>query len=415
MTTFHVSIFRDVLLQAISSLKENKLRTVLSVMGITIGICAVMVVGTVSQGVKKYIYKELDTYGLETLWVYRKWEDENPFRSVREGSGIDNEDLKYMHSCCPSVKQVTPVVYSDADSVPMRSKGTFVNTNLEGVGVNYLDINNDQLILGRGFRLEDIQRRKPVAIIGSKIRDELFGAHTNPIKKILRWGEVRLTVIGVLEYKDRNILSQLGADNYDVNKRVLIPYTLYQQQLGTKDVHTLQAEAASVKDTRKALGELTDLLKRRHNYHYEYVTESMDTWIETAEDLLRKISLVGLVAALISLLVGGMGIMNIMSTSVVERTREIGIRKALGAYRRDILLQFLLEATVVSVIGGLLGMILGIFAGFGISYFSGYDLGVSWSTAFVAVLVSIVVGVLSGYYPAYRAASLKPVDALRYE
>lgn len=414
MSALHVSIFHDVFLQAISSLKENRMRTVLSILGITIGICAVMVVGTVSQGVKKYVYQELDTYGLETLWIYRKWEDENPFRSVREGSGIDNDDLKYMRSCCASVKKVTPVVYSD-DDVSMRSKGKFSNVNLEGVGIHYVDINNDKVMQGRDLRLEDIQRRKPVAIIGTKIRDELFGEHSNPLKKVLRWGDVRLTIIGVLENKNRDILSQLGTDDYDVNKRVLIPYTLYQQQLGSKDIHTLQAEATSVDETKKALKELTNLLNHRHNSRFEYAAESMEGWIDTAEDLLRNISFVGLIAALISLLVGGMGIMNIMSTSVVERTREIGVRKALGAYRRDILVQFLLEATVVSVIGGILGMILGIFAGFGISFLSGYDLGVSWSSAFMAVLVSVAVGMVSGYYPAYRAASLKPVDALRYE
>lgn len=414
MNGLHVGIFNDIFLQAISSLKENRLRTLLSILGITIGICAVMVVGTVSQGVKKYVYQELDTYGLETLWIYRKWEDENPFRSIREGSGIDNDDLKYMGSCCASVTKVSPVVYID-DQVTMRSKGNYSKANLEGVGIHYVDINNDKVVQGRDLRLEDIQRRKPVAIIGTTIRDELFGANSNPLGQVLRWGDVRLSVVGMLENKDRAILSQLGTDDYDVNKRVLIPYTLYQQQLGSKDIYTLQAEATSVSETKEALKELTDLLNRQHNYRFEYATESMDGWISTANNLLRNISFIGLIAALISLLVGGMGIMNIMSTSVVERTREIGVRKALGAYRRDILVQFLLEATVVSVIGGILGMILGIFAGFGISYLSGYDLGISWSSAILAVLVSIAVGMISGYYPAYRAANLRPVDALRYE
>lgn len=415
MTIIHTGIFQDVLTQALSSLKENRLRTVLSILGITVGIAAVMVVGTVSEGVKKYIYAELDTYGLETIWIYRKWEDDNPYRSARKGSGIDNDDLKSMRSCCPSVKHVTPVVYADEDSIRMRSRGSFSNVNLEGVGIHYLEINNDTLMSGRNIRIEDIQRRKPVAIIGTKTRDELFGRHVNPLKRVIRWGDIRLTVVGLLETKDRDILTQLGADDYDVNKRVLIPYTLYQQQFGVKDIHTLQAEAISVDKVDQATKELTELLGRRHNNHYEYVNESMEGWIATAENILNNISLVGIVAASISLLVGGLGIMNIMGTSVVERTREIGIRKALGAYRRDILSQFLMEATVVSVIGGICGMFLGLVAGFGIGYISGYDLGVSWSTALVALIVSIGVGIASGYFPAHRAANLKPVDALRYE
>jgi putative ABC transport system permease protein len=190
---------------------------------------------------------------------------------------------------------------------------------------------------------------------------------------------------------------------------------LYQQQFGVKDIHTLQAEAVSVNKIDDASKELTELLLRRHNNHYEYVVESMKGWIQTAENVLENITLVGLVAASISLFVGGLGIMNIMGTSVVERTREIGIRKALGAYRRDILAQFLMEATVVSAIGGLFGMLLGIVAGYAIGIISGYDLDVSWSTAVLAMIISISVGVASGYIPAHRASKLKPVDALRYE
>lgn len=415
MNTIHFGVMHDVFIQALYALKENKLRTVLSILGIAVGIGAVMVVGTVSQGVRQYIFSELKTYGLETLWVYRKVEDDNPYRKARGGSGIDNEDLKTLQMSCPSVKKFTPVVYSARYQEPVRFRGNYSEVNLEGVGVNYTAINRDHIVNGRGLREEDIQRRQPVAIIGVKVRDELFGSHVNPVGKELRWGDVRLTVIGLLQEKNRDLLAKLGAENYDINNRILIPYTLYQQKFNSKDIHTLQAEAVSLSDTQKALDEITEVLSKRHEERYEYVTESMDGWINTAKEVLRNVSLVGLLAASISLLVGGMGIMNIMSTSVVERTREIGIRKALGAYRHDILFQFLMEATVVSVIGGALGLILGMVAAYAIGVISGYALGVSWSTAFVALLVSIAVGLLSGYYPAHRAAKLKPVDALRYE
>lgn len=415
MSTVHFGVMHDVFVQALHALKENRLRTVLSILGIAVGIGAVMVVGTVSQGIKQHIFAELKTYGLETLWIYRKEDDDNPYRKTREGSGIDNDDLKALQMCCPAVKKLSPVVYSENYEEPVRFKGNYIQVNLEGVGFDYVAINRDRLIAGRGLREEDIQRRQPVAIIGSKVRDELFGVHANPIGKELRWGDIRLTIIGMLQDKNRDFLAKLGAENFDINKRVLIPYTLYQQQLSSKDIHTLQAEAISLSDTQKALDEITAVLSKRHGERFEYTTESMEGWINTAKKVVRNVSLVGLLAASISLLVGGMGIMNIMSTSVVERTREIGIRKALGAYRRDILFQFLMEATVVSIIGGVLGLLLGMVAAFLIGVLSGYALGVSWATAIIALLVSIAVGLLSGYYPAHRAAGMKPVDALRYE
>jgi putative ABC transport system permease protein len=415
MTVMHVGIMHDVFIQALFALKENKLRTVLSILGIAIGISAVMVVGTVSLGVKSYVFAELKSYGLETLWVYRKRDQSNPYRNEREGTGIDNEDLKLFPDCCPAVKRISPVVYSFPPQKQMRAKGRFVRVNLEGVGVNYLAINRDSIFAGRGFRQDDMLRRLPVAIIGTKVRDKLFGQYTNPVGREFRWGEQRLTVIGVLDNKSRDLLTQLGADYYDANSRVLIPYTVYQQQLNSKDVGTIQAEAMALNVTKKALGEITHVLQRRHDNRYVYTTESMDAWIDTAHNILRNISLIGLLGASISLLVGGMGIMNIMTTSVVERTREIGIRKALGARRRDILFQFLMEATVVSVIGGALGLLLGSIVALVIGYAIGYPLGISWLTAIIALLVSISVGLMSGFYPAHRAAKLKPVDALRYE
>lgn len=415
MTFIHFGIFHDVLTQALSSLKENRLRTVLSVIGVTIGISAVMVVGTVTSGVEKYIYKELETYGLETLWIYRDYEEKNPYKTTRKGSGIDNDDLKLLRACCPSVNKVSPVVYSKDYKQQVRSKGNYATVFLEGVGTNYFDINNDKILYGRGITAEDIRRKKPVAIIGQKAAEELFGKTVNPLRRVFRWGEYRLTIVGVLDNKSRDLLMRLGVNTIDVNKRVLIPYTFYQQKFSSKDIHTLQAQAIDTDHTKKAIEEITDVLNRSHNSQFKYVTESMDEWVETAEDLLRNISLVGLIAASISLLVGGLGIMNIMGTSVVERTREIGIRKALGAYRRDILTQFLMEATVVSVAGGILGLLLGLGAGYAIGAISGYDLGISWTTAFFALVVSVGVGIASGYFPAHRAANLKPVDALRYE
>jgi len=412
----HPGIIKDVFVQAFYSLADNKLRTTLSILGIAVGIAAVMAVGSVIQSAREYIFAEFQTYGLKTIWIYRNWGDDDEKKIVRQGSGIDNDDFEAIQGgCCPSVQRSSPVVYARKYNVTANNGNNFYDAPLEGVGLEYLDINNDHILVGRNFSRNDIEQRKEVAVIGLKAAEALFGKNSSYVNKSFRMYKRKYTVIGVLAAKKREIISQLGIDNYDINGRILIPYSVYQTILGSKDIHTLQAEAVSMDKTQEAAKELVDLLERSHGGRFIYTTETMDGWINQAKMYLRNISLVGLFVASVSLLVGGMGIMNIMSTSVIERTREIGVRKAIGAQNQDILFQFLMEATYVSTLGGFIGLVLGIVAVYVVSIISEYDLDPSWSMALVAIIVSMLVGIISGFYPAYRAARLRPVDALRFE
>jgi putative ABC transport system permease protein len=317
--------------------------------------------------------------------------------------------------CCPAVLHVSPVVYSKKYNVTVNAGNDFYEAPVEGVGLEYLNINNDEILVGRNFTKNDIEHRKEVAIIGLAAAEALFGKNSSYLNKSFRLYKKKYTVVGVLADKNREIIAQLGIDNYDINGRVLIPYTVYQSILGSKDIHTLQAEAISMDKTGEASKQIEDMLQRSHSNRYKYTIETMDGWINQAKAYLRNITLVGLFVASVSLLVGGMGIMNIMSTSVIERTREIGVRKAIGAQNQDILFQFLMEATYVSTIGGFIGLLLGIIAVYIVSFVSDYQLAPSWSMAIIAILVSMIVGIVSGFYPAYRAARLRPVDALRFE
>ena len=412
----HPGIIRDVFIQAAYSLSDNKLRTLLSILGIAIGIAAVMAVGSVINNIRAYIFAEFQTYGLKTIWIYRNWEDDNENRFVRQGSGIDNDDFTIVQKgCCPAVLHVSPVVYSKKYNVTVNAGNDFYEAPVEGVGLEYLNINNDEILVGRNFTKNDIEHRKEVAIIGLAAAEALFGKNSSYLNKSFRLYKKKYTVVGVLADKNREIIAQLGIDNYDINGRVLIPYTVYQSILGSKDIHTLQAEAISMDKTGEASKQIEDMLQRSHSNRYKYTIETMDGWINQAKAYLRNITLVGLFVASVSLLVGGMGIMNIMSTSVIERTREIGVRKAIGAQNQDILFQFLMEATYVSTIGGFIGLLLGIIAVYIVSFVSDYQLAPSWSMAIIAILVSMIVGIVSGFYPAYRAARLRPVDALRFE
>lgn len=410
------TILKDVSIQAFYALIDNKLRASLSVLIISFGIAAVFAVGSASEAFKKYIYAELQTYGLKSVWIYRDWEEEgNPERSQRQGSGITNEDLRNLKKgCCPSIVLTTPTVYVDEET-PVNVGNKFADSVVEGVGIHYLEINNDQLSIGRNLRNEDISRRKPVAIIGSKIADQLYGKGRRVLGKTFRLFQQKFLIIGILSDKNRDLLAKIGADTYDINSRILVPYTIYQQVLGSKDIHTLQAEAISMAETHEAVDQLENVLRRAHAGKYKYKKETMDEWIAEANNVRFWIAAGGMGGAFIILLIGGMGVMNIMSTSVIERTREIGIRKALGAQYSDVLIQFLFESIYVTTIGGIIGLLLGVAVIYISSWIIGYEFHPTWLMAVIALVVSTAVGILSGYYPAHRAALMRPVDALRYE
>lgn len=413
----HLGVYKDVFEQALFSLADNKLRSTLSILGIAVGIGAVMAVGSVTEGVRGYVYDELESYGIRTIWVYRDPEEaKDPNRAIRQGSGIVTDDYEFFrrsNSCCPALKRVTPQVYW-AEQKPVRVGSEQYILNTEGVGVEYLDIVNDQLEEGRNFTEKDIERRHPVAIIGPTAAQDMYG-RSNPMGKSFRYFDQKYTVIGVLKRKSRDIIQKVNADSYDPNKRILIPYTDLQAILGSKDIHTLLGEGYSLEGTVDAMEQVKSALDRKYSGRYKYKTENMQRWIDNAEEYISKMQMTGLSFAALALFVGGMGIMNIMSTSVIERTREIGIRKALGAQYTDIRFQFLMEATVVSTVGGAIGLMLGIIATIVIGFFAGYDFYPSWIIGAVAIMVSAIVGMLSGFFPARHAARLNPVEALRHE
>jgi putative ABC transport system permease protein len=406
----------DGIAQAVLSLRDNRLRTILSILGIAAGIAAVMAVGSVSQGGHHLIFKELETFGLKSVWVWRSEENPNPNRIVRTGGGIDPADVAALHSdCCTAVSRFTPIVFTSGRNLSVHVGEHYSNGEVDGVGSNYLAINNDTLSIGSGFTREDILRRRNVAIIGIDVVKDLFGGTSGLTGKRIRINERNYTVIGVLEPKSRALLASIGSGRNDENKRILVPYTALQLQLGNNEIQCIQAEAVEFSQADAAVAQITSVLELQHRRQFGYHAETMSKYITTTNRILQVVSLIGVVAASISLLVGGMGIMNIVSTSVLERTREIGLRKAVGASKQHILFQFLMESVILSTVGGVIGLVFGFVISVILAWFTGFPLTPSWHTIAIALVVSIAIGLLSGYYPASRAANLSPVTALRYE
>jgi len=364
------------------------------------------------------VFTELQSFGLQTIWIWRDRMIVDPHKEQRAGTGINNVDFEALRSssCCAAIMRMSPKVMSGNNSANIARVGRlYSKVQIEGVNEDYLTINNDVVIDGRAFTNTDIKRARSVAIISSQLRNELFRNEISPIGHEVRLDNRRYEVIGVLAHKDRSLLASLSGVDGDNGKQVLIPYTRAQAVLNTSQIDVLQGQVREGISAAAAARSAADYLRLRQRNAYSYKVEAMEQHAQTANNILNGVSIIGTVAASVSLFVAGLGILNIMSTAVLERTREIGVRKALGGSEREILLQFLFEAIFISLFGGIAGLLLGAIASVCIAWIVQISLEISILLNGFSLLVAIGVGLVSGLYPAYRAAHLQPVEALRYE
>lgn len=403
---------------ALSKMRVNKLRTSLTLLGVIIGVAAVVIVGAVGMSGRDAVLKELETLGLRSIFIWRTYLEDDPNRFARSGEAITLDDIEAIKKDCPKIARIAPECMGWM--VWARYKGKTCQVNLVATTPSYKDIQNDKVISGRFLHQGDIKNRRRVCVIGSEIVEKLFGQGDDPVGKeiylVMEGGRARrYTIIGLLKRKDIPLVSKFRGGDMGINRRLIIPISVFQRELNTKEVWSISAQAISTDVAKEAAEEIKQILKRRHKGKFTYHSETMAEHIETTNTILGAVGWIAAISATISLLVGGIGIMNIMVSSVAECTREIGIRKSLGARDKDIFLQFLTEAVVISVIGGAVGCGLGVGVTILIQTLSQKPQLLSTYFIILGLFVSTVVGILSGLYPALRAARLDPADALRYE
>ena len=404
-------MFNESIKMAIDGMISNKLRTLLTLLGIIIGVGAVIAMVSLGFGVKEQIKDNISRLGSNLLIVQSGGRTATGAR-IQAGSGarLTHDDAKAIEKNIDGIKYVAPIVSKGYQLVVGNQNWT---SNVQGSTPNLIDIRDYTVEEGRNINDRDMDGKDRVCVIGKTIVDNLF-PEGDPVGKSIRINKAPFKVVGVLGAKGQ---SSNGQDQDDI---VLVPLTTaMNRMMGITYVNniTIQAQNENVIDNVQA--EVENLLRIRHriknadddDFSVRNLAAMMDTMMSTANTITM---LLGCIAA-ISLLVGGIGIMNIMLVSVTERTREIGIRKALGATYNNILLQFLIESAVIGIIGGFWGVVLGIGASYAISTFAQWKTVISIPIIIISVVFSVGIGVFFGIYPARKAALLDPIEALRYE
>ncbi|MBS1751673.1 MAG: ABC transporter permease [Bacteroidetes bacterium] len=396
------------------ALLRNKLRAFLTMLGIIIGVASVITMVAIGEGSKQSIRNQLSGMGSNMINI-------RPSSNFTVGGGarlgasslqtLKVDDVNAIKNDAHFITAVSPGVTSNGQVINGALNWP---TSIQGVSPDYLSIREWGLKDGINFTDEDVKTAAKVCLIGQTIVENVFVNGENPIGKVIRFGKIPLKVIGILTEKGENTF---GQDQDDV---ILAPYTTVQKRiLAVPYVQTIYASAVNEQSSDTATKEITAILRKQHKLK---ATDEDDFNIRTQAELISTISstselLTVLLAAIagISLVVGGIGIMNIMYVSVTERTKEIGLRMSIGARGIDILLQFLVEAILISVTGGIIGVILGISASQLVNMILQWPILISDSSILLSFLVCAVTGVFFGYYPAQKASKLDPIEALRYE
>jgi len=402
--------FRDFLRQALSAMFSHKARSFLSILGILIGVAAVIAMLAVGQGAKESIEAQLTSLG-SNLLVIRPGSARLHGVTLEAGAvtRFTFEDVSAIAKLTDYVDKVSPSVTGRAQLVYASNNW---NTQVEGVGVDYATIRNSPAAAGRFFSEEELRTRDKVALLGPTVARELFGEN-NPIGQVIKINLINFKVIGVLATK--------GASSFhDQDDVLLIPVTTAMYRLfGKEYIDTIYVQVKDLSLMQEAQDEISKIIIKIHRLKTEetdsFQIRNMADIKATLESTTKTMSLLLGAIAAISLLVGGIGIMNIMLVSVTERTREIGLRKAIGATNKDIMLQFLVEAILMASLGGIFGILLGSGAALLITVFAGWAVKISLFSVILATVFSVVVGVVFGLWPARQASLLNPIEALRYE
>ena len=406
--------FTEPIKVGLSQLRANKMRSLLTILGILIGVGSVVGIVSIGEGLRQTLLTEFDRIGGSRLiWVMppREWEREGgrwTQRAWREYITMGDVDAVQAES--DRIEKVLPVVLGDAR---LQYKKASVDRRFQGTMTGYHRAMGWEVEHGRFISEKDIDRWRKICVIGSTIREELFGAG-NPLGEEIKIRGERYLVVGVME--EKKIF-----DN-DWGSWIFVPISTAQKRLtGDEHIGELLVYARQSGEVKYVVEEVKRVFRRRHKHGGEFVVESVEGQLKRIQKVLLILKLAAGGIAGISLLVGGIGIMNIMLVSVAERTREIGIRKAVGAKRRHILSQFIVESVVLSLFGGILGIVFALALGFGISKVVSnlakqpFPSHISVVAVLLALGFSAVVGVFFGVYPAVRASRLNPVEALRYK
>jgi len=396
---------------ALRALRRNKMRTVLTMLGIIIGVAAVIAMVAIGNGATSQVEDQIASLGQNVVLVFAGSTTSGGLRAGWGNAGtLKIVDAEAIRREVPDAVAVSPEVRT-TNQIMAGSQNWF--TNIQGESPDYFTIRNWQFAEGTTFSEQDVRSANKVVVIGQTIARQLFD-NDDPLGQILRVKHVPFTIVGVLASKG---LSVMGQDQDDV---VIMPYTSAMKRLmGVTNLRTINIEASTPDKIQAVQDQVADLLRQKHriveDHDDDFTIHNQQEFTDAATATSRILTILVVSIASVSLLVGGIGIMNIMLVSVTERTREIGIRMAVGAHGRDILLQFLIEATSLSTMGGIIGIVLGIGASKLLSIFAQWPTLVSPLSVALSFMFSACVGIFFGFYPARKAAALDPIEALRYE
>ncbi len=398
---------------ALRAIAANKLRSFLTMLGIIIGVASVIAMLAIGQGSKQSIQKNISEMGSNMIMI-QPGQDRGHGRAQKDASEMQTLKLTDYEALCKDTK------YLAAVSPNVSASGQFVNGNnntpstIYGVSPDYLKIRQLKIADGEIFTEEDMQTSAKVCVIGKTIADNLFPNGEDPIGKVIRYKSIPFRIVGILKSKGYNSFGM------DQDNLVLAPYTTVMKRiLSVTYLQGINASAISEDRTEQAIEEITTILREQHKLMGEaqnnFTIRSQQEIAEMMNSTSDTMTILLLVVACISLIVGGIGIMNIMYVSVTERTKEIGLRMSVGARGFDILNQFLIEAVFLSVTGGVIGVLVGIGISVGINTFAMWPILIQPWSVLLSFVVCTATGIFFGWYPAKKAAQLDPIEALRYE